>query len=105
MSIILTQNGKEEVQRYIRECEAKRKEIIDAGIDTANETELPTESDIISDIDEFVDADGDYYNCWGVTDNHNADNNLCLQDGIDFKQIYDCLLYTSRGSGLFRDEI
>lgn len=72
---LLTQSGKEVVANFIRNCEAKRKEILDAGIDTIKETILPTEKDILSDLNYGIgiDDDGDYYNHWGVTDNHDSD--------------------------------
>lgn len=72
---LLTQSGKEVVANFIRNCEAKRKEILDAGIDTTNETNLPTEKDILSDLNYGIgiDDDGDYYNHWGVTDNYDSD--------------------------------
>ena len=38
----LTERGIKECERFIAECIAKRKEIIDAGIDTADNTILPT---------------------------------------------------------------
>lgn len=31
-----------------------------------------------------MDENGDYYNSWGVTDNYNSDNPLCLSQGEDF---------------------
>ena len=84
MGYKLTPKGREKAERYIRELEAKRKEIIDAGKDTADETELPTVDDIEADIDLFgLDYDQEYYNNWGVTDNYNGDYALCLQYGRD----------------------
>lgn len=52
---------------YISELKAKRKEILDARKDTADETEIPTIEDIMSDLNygTEVDEDGDYYNGWG----------------------------------------
>ena len=47
MSYVFTLNGYRAVEHFIAECAAKRKEILDAGIDTANETVLPTSSDIL----------------------------------------------------------
>ena len=83
--IKLTSKGTAKVNKYIRELEAKRKEILDAGKDTTDETELPTVEDIISDI-EFIglDKDGEYINNWGVTDNYDGDSALCLKKGEDF---------------------
>ena len=43
---ILTEKGREKVTWFIKECAAKRKEILDAGIDTADDTNLPTEEAI-----------------------------------------------------------
>lgn len=80
----LTNSGKRAIQSYISELKAKRKEILDAGKDTADYTELPTEYDIVDDI-EFIGLDGgEYYNSWGVTDNYDADYPLSLQLGKDF---------------------
>lgn len=75
MEYILTEEGKRKVAAFIKECEAKRKEILDAGLDTAEETQIPTEEDILSDLNNGVgvDEDGDYYNSWGVTDDYRFD--------------------------------
>ena len=83
---ILTESGKFEAECFIRECEAKRKEILDADRDTADETTLPTVEDIVSDLNygDYVDEDGEYYNAWGVTDNYESDSALHLSIGIDF---------------------
>ncbi len=81
----LTEKGKKKVNAYIQELKAKRKEILDARLDTADDTTLPTVEDIISDIEfEGVDNDGDYYNSWGVTDNNDADEAIGLKIGEDF---------------------
>lgn len=86
MDYELTEKGKEKVAFFIAECAAKRKEILDAGLDTADETNLPTEESILSDLNYGVgiDEDGDYFNGWGVTDHYNADNVLGLSIGEDF---------------------
>lgn len=85
MGFKLTEAGKKKTEQYIREMEAKRKEILDAGKDTADETEIPTIEDIEDDIKMFgIDADGEHVNCWGVTDNYNADYALGLHAGTDF---------------------
>lgn len=86
---LLTAHGNRSVQEYITELEAKRKEILDAGKDTADETNIPTKEDILEDI-EFIGIDWDdpegpcYYNGWGVTDNYDADYPLLLKLGRDF---------------------
>lgn len=80
----LTDQGTKTCENFIKECIAKRKEILDAKIDTACYTELPTVEDIENDIESFIDNNGEYYNCWGVTDNCNSDYPIHLVLGIDF---------------------
>ena len=86
---VLTARGREIVDDYIRNCAAKRQEILDAGKDTADETHLPTVEDILSDLNFGVGADeeGDYFNGWGVTDHYNADDVLGLRIGEDFVKV------------------
>ena len=74
MRYVFTVNGYRTVKRFIAECAAKRKEVLDAGIDTADETELPTTQDILDDVNEGVglDEDNEYYNSWGITDHYNS---------------------------------
>lgn len=86
---ILTEQGRKECERYISELEAKRKEILDAGLDTVEETDLPTVECIVSDLNNGigVDDEGDYYNGWGVTDNYEADRVLGLELGTDFIEV------------------
>lgn len=84
----LTEQGIKECNMFIAECKAKRKEILDAGKDTADDTNIPTVEDIESDINGFgVDEDGDYFNGWGVTDNYDSDYPLGLTLGVDFIEI------------------
>lgn len=84
----LTEYGKKAVADYIRELEAKRKEILDAGKDTADNTTLPTEEDIISDVNCLgLDDNGEYYNGWAVTDNYDADYPILLKLGRDLKEV------------------
>ena len=78
-----TETGKTKVNIYIAELKAKRKEILEAGLDTADETNLPDEEDVLSDI-EFFEEENEYYNNWGVTDNYNGDNTLYLKRGEDY---------------------
>lgn len=86
LDYVLTSYGKENVEIFIDECAAKRKEILVAGIDTAEETNLPSEEDILSDLNCGVGVDeyGDYYNGWGVTDHYDSDTPISLRYGIDF---------------------
>ena len=74
MKYTYTPIGRLKACHFVRECEVKRKEILEAGIDTADETELPTTQDILDDVNEGVglDEDNEYYNCWGVTDHYNS---------------------------------
>ena len=81
-----TEKGKEKVKAYIKELEAKRKEILDAGKDTADDTYIPTLEDILDDASDWFDEESrEYYNSWGVTDNYNADNAICLILGEDIE--------------------
>ena len=85
----LTQQGIMKAKDYIKTLEKKRKEILDAKLDTANETALPTMEDIVSDIECFFDDNlMEYCNSWGITDSYSADIPLCLDFGkdIDFSQ-------------------
>ena len=74
MRYVFTVNGYRTAKRFTAECAAKRKEVLEAGIDTADETELPTTQDILDDVNEGVglDEDNEYYNCWGITDHYNS---------------------------------
>lgn len=87
----LTEAGKETVAKFIAECAAKRKEILDAGKDTAEDTVLPDEETILSDLNAGVgvDENGEYFNGWGVTDYYDSDTVLCLNIGKDFIEIPD----------------
>lgn len=84
----LTDKGMRNIEMYIAELQAKRKEILDAGKDTADETNLPTVSDIFIDAMDFgFDENGDAYNGWGVTDNYDADRPVLLKLGRDVELI------------------
>ena len=79
----LTEIGLKKVNAYIDELVAKRKEIMDAGLDTADETTLPDVNSIIDDIEAF-EENGEYWNCWGVTDNYDSDGPINLVRGDDY---------------------
>ena len=84
----LTKNGREKAESYIRELAAKRKEILDARLDTADDTHLPTVEDIESDINfTEIDEDGCYWNGWGVTDDYDSDYPISLELGKDFVDV------------------
>lgn len=84
----LTDKGIRNIEMYIAELQAKRKEILDAGLDTADETNIPTVSDIFIDaMDLGFDENGEAYNGWGVTDNYDADRPVLLKLGRDVELI------------------
>lgn len=83
MAYILTKTGIRAAKEFIAELQAKRKEILDAGKDTCEDTELPDIEAIESDVNAFAE-DGEYLNCWGCTDNYNSDYPLCLREGVDY---------------------
>ena len=93
---VLTTRGREIVDDYIRNCAAKRKEILDAGKDTEDETHLPDAECILSDLNfgVGVDEEGDYFNGWGVTDHYDADNVLGLHIGEDFVEVPESIATT-----------
>ncbi len=82
----LTKTGREKAEAYIKELNAKRKEILDAGLDTADYTPIPDIRAIEDDISwECTGLEyKEYLNCFGATDNKNADYPLCLQVEEDF---------------------
>lgn len=84
MRYVFTVNGYLTAKRFIAECAAKRKEILDAGIDTADETELPTAQDILDDVNVGVGLydENEYINSWGITD-HFGSQPLALIVGED----------------------
>ena len=74
-------------EQYISECIAQRKEILDAGKDTADDTYLPDVDALADDAIFFgADEDGLSYNYWAVTDRYDSDYpfvcKLFEQDGI-----------------------
>ena len=84
----LTDAGEKTAEAYIAELKAKRKEILDAGKDTAEITYIPVLEDIVDDVNSIgVDDKGEYYNVWGVTDNYEADYPLSLKVGRDLEEV------------------
>lgn len=86
MEYRLTKTGHQKCQNYISELKAKQKKILDAGLDTAEETFVDyTPEEIFADLLGFgIDEDGDIYNGYGVTDHYDADSPLGLRLGEDF---------------------
>lgn len=83
VEIVLTDEGEEKVLHYLAELKAKRKEILDAGKDTADKTGLPTIEDILSDI-YALEEYNEYCSSWGVTDHYNGDYPLRLEECVDY---------------------
>ena len=84
----LTDAGRKKCERYIAELKAKRKEILDAGLDTADNTPVPTVQDIEDDLNftGLID-ETEYLNTFGATDNYDADNAVSLILGEDFVEV------------------
>lgn len=81
----LTAGGKIKSQRYINELIAYRKEILDAGLDTADDTPIPTFEDIECDIDAFEnEEDDEYYNSWSIADDTTMNMPLWLKYEEDY---------------------
>lgn len=86
----LTEIGHKHVNDFLKECSAKRKEILDAGIDTACQTSLPTKADILLELNdgENIGDSGEYDSDWAVTDNTAEDFAYVkcrLTYGIDYR--------------------
>lgn len=85
---ILTEVGLWNVDKYLDELSSQQAEMVANGEDTADDIEIATVADILSDIDEHTVQDvGDgleYINGWPVTDNYEADYVLRLEYGKDF---------------------
>lgn len=76
-----TKAGKEKVQRFIQDCKTRREELSPGPDD---ETNIPTEEDILCDVHTFFDKiDRTYSNCWGITDDVNSEL-LYLIEGTHF---------------------
>lgn len=82
--IKLTEKGLNTINSFIKEIESKRKEILDANLDTIGLTPIPTIEDIVCDIECFIDEDGGYYNGWSITDNTKYDMWISLEKDTDF---------------------
>lgn len=74
----LTEEGKREVQSFITECKTKRNEVLYNAGDTIKHTTIPTQKEILNDLNSQEDVD----ECWGVTDNYGM--KIFLEYGIHF---------------------
>lgn len=83
----LTEEGKREVQSFITECKTKRNEVLDNAGDTIKHTTIPTQKEILNDLNSQEDVDECGYDaCWGVTDNYG----IRLKQRINLKMCYLC---------------
>ena len=79
----LTEEGKREVQSFITECKTKRNEVLDNAGDTIKHTTIPTQKEILNDLNSQEDVDECGYDaCWGVIDNYGM--KIFLEYGIHF---------------------
>lgn len=79
----LTEEGKREVQSFITECKTKRNEVLDNAGDTIKHTTIPTQKEILNDLNSQEDVDECGYDaCLGVTDNYGM--KIFLEYGIHF---------------------
>jgi len=85
----LTPQGRKKCERYLKELQAKRKEILDAGIDTVHETSIDyTPEELLEDVLLFgIDEYGDAWNSYGVTDHYTYEFPLNLRLGEDFEEV------------------
>lgn len=85
----LTLQGRKKCERYLKELQAKRKEILDARIDTVHETSIDyTPEELLEDVLLFgIDEYGDAWNSYGVTDHYTYEFPLNLRLGEDFEEI------------------
>ena len=100
---ILTEKGRKECEIFISELKAKRKEILDAGIDTADGTFVDyTPEELFEDLLDFgIDEDGEIYNGYGVTDHYDADRAFGLKFGEDFIEVKNQQFQTERMVNLY----
>lgn len=85
MRYVLTPTGEGKIKAYISEMNAKRKEILDAGIDEADDVSILSVDEIFEDLcADGMDADGDMWNTYAVTNQYDADSAILLSVDIDF---------------------
>lgn len=69
----LTNDGMSKVKLFIEQCKVKQESILKAGLDTAKETTLPSVEDILCNVEDMVDKNGEYTNAWSISDNYLSD--------------------------------
>lgn len=85
-SYVLTETGRKKCEIYITDLKAKRKEVLDAGIDTAHHTFVNyTPEELLEDLLlDYPDGNREIRGVYGVTDHYDADYPICLKYGTDF---------------------
>ena len=94
-----TEAGKKKAEAYLAELNAKRKEILDAGLDTIEEADCAklTIDNLLEDaIDTGFDEDGEAYNGFFVTDNYDSDQPYCFRLGVDIVEVPEWKLFERR---------
>lgn len=80
VEISITETGMKNIEAFLRECEAKRKELLDAGKDTAEDVRLPVFADVAEAIEPT--EDGIWTESFEVTDH--TDLTIRLDEGVDY---------------------
>ncbi len=86
MEYRFTVKGEEKAKCYLAELMAKRKEILDAGLDTVEEADCAnvTVEDLLEDaIETGFDEYGEAVNGYFVTDHYDSDGPYCFEYGED----------------------
>jgi len=90
MKYIFTEKGKKNAKNYLANLMAKRKEILDAGLDTTEEFDcanLTIEVLLEDAVDVGFDEDMQAINGYYVTDHYDSDNPYCFTLGEDIVMI------------------
>ena len=101
MKYKFTEKGRKYAENYLANLMAKRKEILDAGLDTVDEVDCAnlTIDNLLEDaVDQGFDQDGEAYNNFYVTDNYDSDGPYCFILGEDVvkvpeteRELYDAI--------------
>lgn len=115
MEYKFTEEGKKNAENYLTNLMAKRKEILDAGLDTVEEADcanLTIDSLLEDAVNTGFDEDMQAINGYYVTDNYDSDNPYCFELGKDIvkvpeseKELYNAVVEDYRNSdGEFSSE-